>query len=116
MVEGTLALNWVLSIYFGLALIAFASVILLTIRLFQLGLPLTLCFDECSVPVSTFLYRTTLGGKINVYDAKAFAIAVCPFVIVQEGPDKVASNGNPLSPYLRKNVDMVSQELHTSLI
>ena len=35
--EGTWALNWLLSIHFGLALIAFASVILLTIRLFQLG-------------------------------------------------------------------------------
>lgn len=37
MFEGTLALNWILSIHFGLALIAFASVILLTIRLFQAG-------------------------------------------------------------------------------
>ncbi len=37
MLEGTLALNWILSIHFGLALIAFAAVILLTIRLFQLG-------------------------------------------------------------------------------
>ena len=37
MFEGTLALNWILSIHFGLALIAFASVILLTIRLFQCG-------------------------------------------------------------------------------
>lgn len=35
--EGTLALNWILSIHFGLSLIAFASVVLLTIRLFQLG-------------------------------------------------------------------------------
>ena len=35
MFEGTLALNWILSIHFGLSLIAFASVILLTIRLFQ---------------------------------------------------------------------------------
>lgn len=34
--EGTLALNWILSIHFGLSLIAFASVILLTIRLFQI--------------------------------------------------------------------------------
>ena len=37
MFEGTLALNWILSVHFGLALIAFASVILLTIRLFQVG-------------------------------------------------------------------------------
>src|SRR5690348_4811945 len=37
MFEGTLALNWILSIHFGLSLIAFASVILLTIRLFQVG-------------------------------------------------------------------------------
>jgi cytochrome c oxidase assembly protein subunit 15 len=35
--EGTFALNWLLSIHFGLSLIAFASVILLTIRLFQVG-------------------------------------------------------------------------------
>jgi cytochrome c oxidase assembly protein subunit 15 len=35
MFEGTLALNWVLSVHFGLSLIAFASVLLLTIRLFQ---------------------------------------------------------------------------------
>jgi cytochrome c oxidase assembly protein subunit 15 len=34
--EGTLALPWILSVHFGLALIAFASVILLTIRLFQM--------------------------------------------------------------------------------
>jgi cytochrome c oxidase assembly protein subunit 15 len=33
--EGTLALNWILSVHFGLSLIAFASVILLTVRLFQ---------------------------------------------------------------------------------
>src|SRR5216117_1650523 len=37
MLEGTLALNWILAIHFGLSLIAFASVILLTIRLFQVG-------------------------------------------------------------------------------
>jgi heme a synthase len=37
MLEGTLALNWILSLHFGLSLIAFASVILLTIRLFQVG-------------------------------------------------------------------------------
>ena len=35
--EGTWALTWLLSVHFGLALIAFASVILLTVRLFQLG-------------------------------------------------------------------------------
>src|SRR5579875_2210231 len=35
--EGTWALNWILSIHFGLSLIAFASVVLLTVRLFQLG-------------------------------------------------------------------------------
>ncbi len=34
--EGTFALNWLLSVHFGLSLIAFASVILLTIRLFQI--------------------------------------------------------------------------------
>ena len=33
--EGTFALNWLLSIHFGLSLIALASVVLLTIRLFQ---------------------------------------------------------------------------------
>ncbi len=33
--EGTFALNWILSAHFGLSLIAFASVVLLTIRLFQ---------------------------------------------------------------------------------
>lgn len=37
MFEGTLALNWILSIHFGLSLIAFASVILLTVRIFQIG-------------------------------------------------------------------------------
>ncbi|HEY3992357.1 MAG TPA: heme A synthase [Ktedonobacteraceae bacterium] len=35
--EGTFAINWLLSIHFGLSLIAFASVVLLTIRLFELG-------------------------------------------------------------------------------
>lgn len=35
--EGTLALPWILSVHFGLSLIAFASVVLLTIRLFQVG-------------------------------------------------------------------------------
>lgn len=35
--EGTWALSWLLSIHFGLALIAFASVLLLTIRLFQIN-------------------------------------------------------------------------------
>jgi heme a synthase len=37
MFEGTFALNWILAIHFGLSLIAFASVILLTICLFQMG-------------------------------------------------------------------------------
>lgn len=35
--EGTFALNWLLSVHFGLSLIALASVVLLTIHLFQLG-------------------------------------------------------------------------------
>ncbi len=35
--EGTLALSWLLSIHFGLSLIALASVVLLTIRLLQVG-------------------------------------------------------------------------------
>ena len=35
--ENTFAINWLLSIHFGLALIAFASVVLLTTRLFELG-------------------------------------------------------------------------------
>lgn len=35
--EGTFALNWILSVHFGLSLIALASVVLLTTRLFQLG-------------------------------------------------------------------------------
>jgi cytochrome c oxidase assembly protein subunit 15 len=36
MYEGTWALSWLLSIHFGLSLIALASVVLLTIRLFQI--------------------------------------------------------------------------------
>jgi cytochrome c oxidase assembly protein subunit 15 len=35
--EGTFAINWLLSVHFGLSLIAFASVVLLTARLFELG-------------------------------------------------------------------------------
>jgi cytochrome c oxidase assembly protein subunit 15 len=35
--EGTFAINWLLSIHFGLSLIAFASVVLLTTRIFELG-------------------------------------------------------------------------------
>ena len=35
--EGTWELNWILSVHFGLSLIAFASVLLLTIRLFEVG-------------------------------------------------------------------------------
>ncbi len=35
--EGTFAINWLLSIHFGLSLIAFASVVLLTTRLYELG-------------------------------------------------------------------------------
>lgn len=35
--EGTLALPWILSVHFGLSLIAFASVVLLTVRLFQIS-------------------------------------------------------------------------------
>ena len=35
--EGTFAFNWILSIHFGLSLIALGSVVLLMIRLFQLG-------------------------------------------------------------------------------
>jgi cytochrome c oxidase assembly protein subunit 15 len=44
--EGKWELPWILSVHFGLSLIAFASVILLTIRLFQLprDYPLTLPF------------------------------------------------------------------------
>lgn len=37
MYEGTYMLKWLLSVHFGLSLIAFASVILLTIRLFQIN-------------------------------------------------------------------------------
>lgn len=35
--EGTFAINWLLSIHFGLSLLAFAYVLLLTTRLFELG-------------------------------------------------------------------------------
>lgn len=38
MYEGTWELSWILSIHFGFSLIAFASVILLTIRLFQIDI------------------------------------------------------------------------------
>jgi cytochrome c oxidase assembly protein subunit 15 len=46
--EGKWELPWILSVHFGLSLIAFASVILLTIRLFQLprDYPLALPFRE----------------------------------------------------------------------
>ena len=72
MFEGTLALNWILSIHFGLALIAFASVILLTIRLFQVG-------------------RQQRDGQERVYAAvprlqlPVLALAVYTYIVVYTG-------------------------------
>ncbi len=52
MFEGTLALNWILSIHFGLSLIAFASVILLTVRIFQIGGERVAGREKMDAPVS----------------------------------------------------------------
>ncbi len=72
MYEGTFALKWLLSIHFGLALIAFAGVILLTIRLFQLHK------DELRRPET--VEPASQGLKIAVW-----GLAVYTYIIVYSG-------------------------------
>ncbi len=72
MFEGTLALNWILSVHFGLSLIAFASVILLTIRLFQVR-------------------REPQNGRVNIQPAVSrlqlpvWGLAVYTYLVVYTG-------------------------------
>lgn len=62
--EGTFLLNWLLSIHFGLSLIAFASVILLTTRLFELGQRTPV---KSALPVSRGLQISLWGLAIYTY-------------------------------------------------
>jgi heme a synthase len=70
--EGTFALKWLLSIHFGLALIAFAAVILLTVRLFQLHK------DELHRPEK--VEPAAQGLKIAVWGLAAYT-----YIIVYSG-------------------------------
>ncbi len=72
MFEGTLALNWILSVHFGLALIAFASVILLTIRLFQV--------DRERQEVQENIYRAVPRLQLPV-----LGLAVYTYIVVYTG-------------------------------
>ena len=65
--EGTLALNWILSVHFGLSLIAFASVIMLTIRLFQIQVINGAIVERTSRPVVRQLQWPVLGLMIYTF-------------------------------------------------
>ncbi|MBE3558266.1 MAG: heme A synthase [Ktedonobacteraceae bacterium] len=62
--EGTFLLNWLLSIHFGLSLIAFASVVLLTARLFELGRSRLV---KAPLPISKGLQFSLWGLTIYTY-------------------------------------------------
>lgn len=64
--EGTFALNVLLSIHFGLSLIAFASVVLLTIRLFQIHREQQQVPDKM-VPVSRRMKLSIWGLVVYTY-------------------------------------------------
>ncbi|HEY0753388.1 MAG TPA: COX15/CtaA family protein [Ktedonobacteraceae bacterium] len=70
--EGTFAINWLLSVHFGLSLIAFASVLLLTTRIFELGR------GEQASPVS--LPRPALWLQIAFW-----SLAVYTYLVVYSG-------------------------------
>ena len=83
--EGTLAFNWILSIHFGLSLIAFASVIMLTIRLFQVekpvrdGLPAAFNLRKLQWPVwglAVYTYLVVYTGALVEHTG---AVAACGY-------------------------------------
>ncbi len=91
MYEGTFVLNWLLSVHFGLALIAFASVLLLTIRLFQVdderkgrtektspGIP-ALQFPVWGLTVYTYIvvYTGALVEHTGAVSACGYQIPAC---------------------------------------
>src|SRR5579875_305001 len=70
--EGTLALNWILSVHFGLSLIAFASVILLVIRLFQVGR------EQRGI-------STGIAPEVSRLQLPIFGLAVYTYIVVYTG-------------------------------
>lgn len=67
MYEGKWELNWILSIHFGLSLIAFASVIMLTIRLFQIQVVDGTIQERTSRPAVRPLQWPVLGLMIYTF-------------------------------------------------
>ena len=59
--------------------------------LFLLAAPL----DKVRVPEAAVLDNAALRGIIHVDQAEAFAIALGPLKVIQEGPDNVALDGGP---------------------
>src|SRR5438876_6342502 len=70
--EGTFVLKWLLSVHFGLSLIAFASVILLTVRLFQI--------DKEPREVSERVEPVSQGLKMAIW-----GLVVYTYIIVYTG-------------------------------
>ena len=70
--EGTFALNWLLSVHFGLSLIAFASVILLTIRLFQVD------WQQLGAP-------QRMGTEVPKLQIPLWGLVVYTYIVVYTG-------------------------------
>ncbi len=77
--EGTFALNWLLAIHFGLSLIAFASVILLTIRLYQVdkGQPYVPPVRKLQLPVLAIVIYTFIVVYSGALVEHLGAVAGC---------------------------------------
>ncbi len=55
-----------------------------------------MCGNQRGVPVTTVFHRALLSGIIHGDDAKAFAIALRPLIVVEQGPDQIALDRHPL--------------------
>src|SRR5712691_2364646 len=72
--------------------------------------------DEVRVPASALLHDTLLCRVIHVDQAEAFAIALGPLKVIQEGPDNVALDGDALAYDLGNGLNMRPQVVYALLI
>ncbi len=80
--------------------------------LFLLAAPL----DKVRVPEAAVLDNAALRGIIHVDQAEAFAIALGPLKVIQEGPDDIALDGHTLANDLGNGLNMRPQVVYALLI
>src|SRR5690349_7982610 len=72
--------------------------------------------DKRGIPATTIFDDAALGWIIDVDEAKALAISLCPLEVIQERPDKIAFHGHTLTYYLGNGLYMRTQVVDALLI